>query len=217
MTPTAPDGLLVLLSGGLDSSVLLRWLQDQGAGRLMPLFLEWGQRSIARERAAAEQVCQSAGLDLTRVDLMAWRAGFRPRVDMLDLPRNAIFLHAALPYAWADRCDRIALGATTEDDAVIDSNRGFVAAINTFWGGLRASNLRPQPRIIAPYLDDDGGWDKARIIRWADAHLGRGFVDATYSCWSDPACADAGRDSCAACIKRAEAMRTARLGPAAPA
>src|SRR5260370_21478954 len=109
MNTAPPDGLMVLLSGGLDSSVLLRLLQFRQMGRLSPLFLEWGQRSLDRERVAAAEVCRSAGLTATYVDLMAWRSAFRPRVNMLDLPRNAIFLHAALPFAWAERCNRIAI------------------------------------------------------------------------------------------------------------
>ncbi len=201
---------LVLLSGGLDSSVMLRWLQSTAPTPLVPVFLNWGQRSIERESQAVKAVCAAAGLTPVTVDLAHWRAGFRPLfTDLLKVPRNAIFLHAVLPYAWAHRCGQIAIGSTTNDRDVIDSNQNFIDAINGFWARF-STKQGPQPQVFAPFLENDGGWDKVRIIEWSDARLGRGFVDLTHTCWDDPTCAEAGRDFCPACIKRSEALKSAR-------
>ncbi len=197
------DRILVLLSGGLDSSVLLRYCQLERKQQTSALFLDWGQSAALREREAAEWVAKESGVQLLTVSIPQWRAGFRERVNMLDVPRNGILLMLALPYGRAEQCDEIALGSTTEDHQVLDSNEQFVDALNIFLGTLG----QPQ-RLVAPYLKLN--WSKVDIIHWADERLGAAFVDKTTSCWKEPACQVSGPSMCPACIKRMEAMRKAR-------
>lgn len=202
------EGSLVLMSGGMDSSVLLRWLQHEGPDRKFAgLFINWGQSAADRERASAERVAAGAIVPLEIVDVSSWRTGFRDRVDMLKVPRNSILIHLALPYAIASGCTSIELASTPEDREVPDSNEEFVGAINQFWGPRW-----PDIRVSAPFLD--AGWGKERIIRWADETLGPQFVDQTTSCWRSTPCSETGRDWCTACIKRSLAIERARNGAA---
>jgi 7-cyano-7-deazaguanine synthase in queuosine biosynthesis len=195
---------LVLLSGGLDSSVLLNWLQRERQTECSALFINWGQSAAHRERATAEAVAKRSGVRLDAIDVSDWRRGFRDRFsNMLLVPRNAVFIHLALPYALADRCQSIAVGSTPEDAEVVDSNRSFFSGLNHFWKQLGQSIT-----VDAPFLDSDVS--KVDIIRWADKALGCDFVDATSSCWRETPCPETEDDWCAACIKRHLALKAAR-------
>ncbi|MGN6547197.1 MAG: 7-cyano-7-deazaguanine synthase [Aureliella sp.] len=198
------DKALVLLSGGMDSSVLLNWLEKERRVECAALFVDWGQSAAAREKVAADRVAKQAGVRLDAVDVSDWRRGFRDRFsNMLLVPRNAVFIHLALPYALAAGCQSIAVGSTPEDENVIDSNRSFFANLNAFW-----QTLNQTVSVTAPLLDV--GMSKVDMIRWSDRHLGREFVDNTSTCWKEIPCAESGRDWCPACIKRDLALSEAR-------
>lgn len=195
---------LVLLSGGLDSSVLLNWLQKERQIECAALFINWGQSAARREKAAAERVASQAGVRFDAIDVSDWRRGFRDRFsDMLLIPRNAIFIHLALPYALAAGGQSIAVGSTPEDQSVVDSNGEFFNSLNTFWKSLKQSVT-----VTAPLLED--AVSKVDLIRWSDKYLGPEFVDGTSTCWKETVCAESGGDWCPACMKRDLALIEAR-------
>lgn len=198
------DKALVLLSGGLDSSVLLRWLQQERQVQCSALFVNWGQSAAMREQTSAEHVARQANVWLDVIDVADWRRGLRGRfTDMLLIPRNALFVHLALPYALAAQCQTIAVGSTPEDETVIDSNSAFFEGLNDFW-----KTLKQTVTVTAPLLDSQ--MSKVDLIRWSDQRLGRAFVDGTSTCWKTVPCAEKNEDWCPACIKRDLALNVAR-------
>jgi hypothetical protein len=83
--------------------------------------------------------------------------------------------------------DEIALGSNTDDGSAPDGSIEFVEALN---GLLRATK---QPELAcAPYLDEK--MNKVDVYRYGLKHLGKDFVESTWSCYRDEAqpCASVG-------------------------
>lgn len=81
----------VLLSGGLDSMATAALLLRQGH-RVEGLFVDYGQASAERERAASEAIASALRIPLTTCNAL----GLRPP-DPPNLPgRNGLLLHIAL-------------------------------------------------------------------------------------------------------------------------
>src|SRR5438874_2720729 len=68
--PRVPHKIVVVYSGGLDSTVLLYHLRSEGH-ELRALSADYGQRHKGRELAAAEAVCRRLGIERRVVDLTA--------------------------------------------------------------------------------------------------------------------------------------------------
>ncbi|HJZ57137.1 MAG TPA: 7-cyano-7-deazaguanine synthase, partial [Gemmataceae bacterium] len=66
--------VVVIYSGGLDSTTLLYHLRAEGC-ELKALSADYGQRHLSREMAAADVVCGRLGVERRTVDLTAL-AGF---------------------------------------------------------------------------------------------------------------------------------------------
>ena len=62
------SGTVVLLSGGLDSTVNFKAALDN-AGVAVALTFDYGQRSANRETAAASAICERYGVSHERIDL----------------------------------------------------------------------------------------------------------------------------------------------------
>ena len=60
---------IVLLSGGLDSSALLCRVAVRDPKNTLGLFFDYGQKSVARERTAANSIAYSCGVTMETVDL----------------------------------------------------------------------------------------------------------------------------------------------------
>ena len=195
---------LVLLSGGMDSCVLLKWLMMEQKHECVCLFINWSQSSLLREQASAARVAKAASVTYETIDVSSWRRGCQDRFkDWLQVPRNAIFSHLSLPYAIANGCDTLAVGSTPEDSKVSDSNQAFFEELNHFW-----QHLGLTIRAVAPFLK--AGMGKEQIIRWSDENLGLEFVDQTTSCWKSITCSESKRAPCPACVKRDLALTSAR-------
>lgn len=190
---------MVLLSGGLDSSTLLAFIHEESELAPIAIFFDRGQRALEYERAAAERVCRRLETQLICVSIRDWRLGFSElgvKVSMLDVPRNAIMLLLAIPYARALECHRILIGSTTNDRALPDSTNQFVEQMN------RLMEVLEQPvSFVAPFLNRK--WDKAMVANWGRSNLGNDFIAMTRSCYesNETPC---GR--CAACRSRAQAL-----------
>jgi 7-cyano-7-deazaguanine synthase len=110
---------VVLLSGGIDSSALLRRLAAEGR-ELVPLFIDYGQRARWQELEAARWQCHALRLPLQSLDMAsvgeAFRAGEAKKHHVPIPQRNLVAL--GLGVAWADKAgaERIAL-AVNRDDA----------------------------------------------------------------------------------------------------
>lgn len=88
--PAPSDGVLVLTSGGLDSSTLLAYLRSEGTP-VAGLFVDFGQPAAASEQSAARFFCDALGATFLTIE-------YRGRcVKAGELRgRNALLVHMAL-------------------------------------------------------------------------------------------------------------------------
>jgi 7-cyano-7-deazaguanine synthase in queuosine biosynthesis len=186
---------MILLSGGLDSSVMLMKLR--ATGEVAAVFFDRGQSNLESERISAQRVAERAGCRVDVIDIGPWWAATDGKIRMLDVPRNPIFALLASPFAVINGCGEIAIGSTLADVKTGDSNAEFVTAFNCM---TQVMAIPKMPRLVAPLLDL--GWDKTDVAKWARDNLGDEFIGMTHSCWKRKPCG-----TCPACIARATALR----------
>ena len=199
------DAVLVLLSGGVDSSTVCLYLRERGF-RVLPHFIFYGQRAAAAEWDAAQAVARALSLDtpdstdlsplgstldfaLVKGGVQGDEASFAERFHESFLPhRNLLLATCAAMQAVSRGIRAIALGVVGGADvAYPDTTPLFVRRLRAL---LRMST---DVRVLAPFAaktkDDVArfGWD-------------RGFdYSLTYSCHrqSGVHCGQ-----CAGCIER---------------
>ena len=131
-----------LLSGGLDSTVLLYDLLWNGYDVLECLFVDYGQAQI-QEQEWAEYHAKWHGVPFRKLVLPELSDG------LVVVPmRNAIFLGCAVNRAVALGADWVTFGAN-EDDAVTfpDCRKEFVGTFNRL---IEASGYRV--RVLPPFM-----------------------------------------------------------------
>ena len=193
---------IVLLSGGLDSTVALAAATRRGTVRLALTF-DYGQRASEREIEAARAMCDRLGVDhevvrlpwlaqMTRTALVNRDAplpapdslsGRPPEAGMASAAavwvpnRNAVFVSIGAAYAEAGGCDAVVCGFNAEEGATFpDNSEAFVGAANR----ALAYSTRTGVRIVAPTQ----ALCKSEIVRLGrelDAPLDLAFVDPPYA------------------------------------
>lgn len=158
--------ILVLASGGLDSSTLLWLTADQGYTPTA-LFLDYGQPAATAEGAAIGDLCKAIGVPLRRARYRGTAIGTGEIRG-----RNAYLLHAAL-MEFPSSHGVVALGIHAGTD-YLDCSPDFVHTMQRSYEFHTGGNVE----IVVPFLD----WTKADIYSLAD-HLGVP-IDLTYSCES---------------------------------
>jgi 7-cyano-7-deazaguanine synthase len=206
---------VVLASGGLDSTVLLYYLLDQGH-ELRALSIDYGQRH-RRELQAAGDICRHAGVEHRITDLSAVRpllAG-SALTDKIDVPeghyaaesmkativpnRNMILLSIAIGWAVSLEYDSVAYAAHAGDHPIYpDCRPEFVEAME------RAAGLCDwrQIAIHRPFVAKT----KAEIVR-IGAECDAPF-ELTWSCYKG---GDAHCGKCGTCVERKEAFEGANV------
>lgn len=194
---------VLLLSGGIDSSVLLHHLHEDGVVR--PLFIDYGQRAVTTERAAAEAQCRALGLELSTLDVST--VGTRLHADSRVSPHSPLPLRnlvlASLALSFADR-----VRARSVATAIIrDDLQAYACTSASFWYALRDLGATLDGmNVETPFIY----FDKLGVLN-EGARLGVDFA-LTYSCML-------GREqhcgTCRQCVHRRRAM--ARAGITEPA
>jgi len=213
VTPNPPyaserQRALVLLSGGLDSSILLHYLALEKGLHVHAVQFNFGQTNWVAERPAAQRavaVLENGMIDV--IDLTAWRAPWHAHVSVGSIPRNATLALLAVPLARMHRCSIIAVGSTIEDAQMPDGQPDFYAALNAVLERSEAPE-----RVSAVWLEEH--MRKSDFVKWAlmQPHLGESFVRDTRSCWK-PEDADRACGTCPACRARSRAFEESGLGP----
>lgn len=181
MTVGRPGEAVVLLSGGLDSSVVLAIAIDEGFD-VHALTIDYGQRHN-REVEAARSMAKHHGVDhkVIRVDLSAF--GGSALTDLAtkvpsDTPpedigssipstyvpaRNMVFLSVALAWAEALGADAVYIGANTVDySGYPDCRPEFIKAMQRVAELGTRRGVEGEPiRIVAPLLRET----KAAIVK----------------------------------------------------
>ena len=215
--------VVVLLSGGVDSSVLLHHVAcNLHYDVLHALSFDYGQRH-ARELDCARAQAVSAGARVHEIiDASFFGALVRPGstliaggaevpdLDTLDeeareqpptyVPnRNMMLLAMAAAYAEAQGICDICYGAQAQDEyGYWDCTRDFLERIND----VLALNRKHRVTIHAPFVDKS----KAAIVRLG-GKLGVDF-GRTWSCYrgGDVACG-----TCPTCVERRNAFEAAQI------
>jgi 7-cyano-7-deazaguanine synthase len=169
MTPST----IVLLSGGIDSAVLLHHLNQ--TRKVIPIFFDYGQRAARRESAAAEEQCGALGLPLVSFDLTSAARVFQAaQTAKLHVPlphRNLVLLSLALAYATQLGAPSVALAIVREDsDWYPSASPSFLNAL----GGV--ATVLNAPAVETPFIT----YSKSFVIREGQ-RLGVNFSH-TYSC-----------------------------------
>lgn len=228
----AQRDVVALLSGGLDSTVLLWWLAEQGYRRIDALTITYGQHNAVAETSAAEAVVarflEQFGVERlthTRLDLPQLAAILTgnaltdptrvavPEGDLtsetaraLFVPnRNAILCSLAFGFAQSVGAQAVATAiyGYCTPDAAAPFARAFAEMERL---ALRGMTHDRQPiALLAPFVTQ--GWDKPDIVR-AGLRLGAPLA-LSYSCMGAGPLACGG---CPTCTERRLAF--ARVGEA---
>ncbi len=215
-------GAVVLLSGGVDSTVLLHWMRRRlgSEAELRALSFDYGQRH-AYELEMARVQAKRAGVREHRVvpfrffaDLIAGASALtdvrsvvpdgrtlsqeeRNQPPTYVPNRNMVLLSVAAAYAEAVGLPVVSYGAHQSDAyGYWDCTGDFVRAINV----VLAQNRRKPVSIDAPFVE----WNKTAII-CVGMELNVDF-SATWSCYRGipPACG-----VCSTCRERRRAFKEA--------
>ena len=210
MTTPKPS-IVVLLSGGLDSSVLLADLQRRGH-RLLALGCRYGAKHNRRELACARRMCAARDIPFQTIDLGFIGACFQSHLLQGggDIPRdpydkasmrqtvvpfrNGILLAAAAGLAESAGAGAVAIAAHGGDHAIYpDCREPFMRSM----GAAMRQGTYARIRLLRPYVGRSKAWIVAR-----GAKLGVDF-SRTWSCYVGGAmhCG-----SCGTCRERREAF-----------
>lgn len=223
--PDPPAYVVVLASGGLDSTTLAYHLRDMGAKTRL-LSFDYGQRH-ARELEYARQVADELGAPHDVADLRSVGGLLRgsaltdQRVPVPDghyaaesmratvVPnRNAVMLDIAVAVAVANGCDAVAFGAHGGDHAIYpDCRPEFVTAFTASAMLANEGFLPDGFRVVAPFLD----CGKAEVVRMGH-QLGVPFA-ATWSCYKG---GPVHCGTCGTCTERREAFHLAGVHDPTP-
>ncbi len=188
------NGAVVLLSGGLDSSVCIALAARDGA-RVVALCIDYGQRNrIELDYAHAVAAHYDAEVVDLALDLGTVApggiagTGEAPLGDLHVPARGLVFLSVAMAVAEARDLDRVYQGSTAADHEHHDARPAFFAAYQAAAdAGLeRAQHGRPI-RVHTPLL----GLTKSAVILAGLHH--RAPMELTWSCF------EPGPEPCRSC------------------
>ena len=206
---------IVVYSGGLDSTTLLYHLLAAGH-EVKALSVNYGQRHMARESAAADAICRGLGIERRTADLTALVAFFGGNAltnHGTDLPqggytadtigvttvpnRNMVLLSVGIAWAASLGFDGVAFGSHGgEHTNYPDCYPPFAEAMDR---AAEVCDFRPL-RVLAPFVH----WVKADIVR-RGAELRVPFELA----WSCYAGGESHCGKCSTCVDRRTAFRQA--------
>lgn len=172
-----PKGsVLVLSSGGIDSSACIAFFERQGIP-VASLFVDYGQPAAESERRASLAVANHYGL---RCHQSQWSGGAAKGAGVIR-GRNAFLLLAGLMETGNNFCT-IAIGLHA-GSPYYDCSPTFVSSIQVLFDGYSDGAVR----VSAPFLD----WTKRQI--WDFCLREQVPIDLTYSC-------EAGTEACGNCL-----------------
>lgn len=218
MDSTAPTKAVVLLSGGLDSTVLLYGaIEQHGRNNVRALSIDYGQRHY-RETFAAGKIATINMVPFECATLMGLKSLINKgsQTGGVDVPdghytdesmkvtivpnRNAIMLSIAVGHAIARGCNLVLFAAHSGDHAIYPDCRAEF--IDAFDRAMHEGNLWNPVNVDAPYIDAT----KAEIVG-IGSRLNVPFA-LTWSCYKG---GDIHCGTCGTCTERKEAFKLANV------
>ena len=176
---------LVLLSGGVESAVLLAQLKEIGQ-QPMALFAHYAQRGAEAEHRAAIAACSSVGLAEPQLLDLRTEGVAHQRINRLHIPlphRNLVLLSLALGWASTRQCSALAIGLN-KDDFGKDAEFKATGSVR-YTTGTRdfVERFTDLAAIVAPEIDiilPQAHMNKAKVVS-EGVRLGMPLAQ-TYSC-----------------------------------
>jgi 7-cyano-7-deazaguanine synthase len=160
------ENCVVLLSGGLDSTVMLYWVKER-YDKVYPLYVNYGSSHREKEYAAALKTCEEFNLTLETVKLegnilsgsslvdsaVSTPSDLKDTINTVVPFRNIIMLSLAASYADKVNAGVIATSPTKEDFEVFrDCRRIFHDQLEVV---LRTAAKFDQPyQILTPFINN---------------------------------------------------------------
>lgn len=211
---------IILLSGGLDSTVVLALAKEQGR-ECHTISFDYGQKHVV-ELEAAREIAYYYGVpnkiiridsgsfapsSLTQGNIEVHRNRSQSQIGKQGIPntyvpaRNTIFLAYATAQAEIVGADEIYFGANALDSSPYpDCRPEFIRAFQSLLNVATQRGFEGKgPKLVAPLVN----WDKVEIVRQA-IRL-QVPIEKTFSCYSPvdgKPCA-----SCDACVLRHSALQ----------
>lgn len=180
--------IVVLVSGGLDSSAAYFMAKKQGRGEVVPIYCKIHTGYEDLELRALEKL----GIDPLILDFSDFKHN-RRRYGYLIPGRNLLFIMAASEFL--DKGGEIWLSATEGELKLRGGDKSW-----QFWGALNAVlGARPYPvRVHFPF----SGWSKTDIVGWWLKNVNEASILDTLSCQEG---GNIHCGACQACFRRREA------------
>lgn len=185
--------IIHLLSGGLDSVVMLHDLSSQGHMVHCALF-RYGQNH-EQELTFAKGHCRKLNVQFTTVDLPRLRgSSLTGDSGSVVVPnRNAIMLSVAVNMAFAAKVEAVTFASNLDDASGFpDCRPEFVSAFNA---AVKAAGIEVE--VCAPYIN----LTKRQIV-----DIGRRLGVQLWDTWSCYTGGPTPCGHCAACVKREQAL-----------
>ena len=172
--------IVCLLSGGIDSVVLLFRLKKSNHD-IIPLFINYGQKSFKKELESATTACQMLDLDLEKIDVSGLssipsgltNSDYSPIDYPLFPARNMVLLSIAASFAVSKSIQIIGIGVLG-DSNFPDQTKAFLDAAELALSSSIGTNMK----ILAP-LSTLNKLEVVRLAKENDIPLA-----FTYSCYS---------------------------------
>lgn len=173
-------GIVTLVSGGLDSTVMAVLAKDAGIQQF-PLFINYGQRSLKRELAACRRSMRKNHLPSVAVANIAGfglliRSGLTDRKlhvveDAFTPGRNLLFLLMGAAYGYERGANAVAIGLLSEQTSLFpDQTAHFIASAES----MLSECMGHQIKVLTPLRD----FTKPDVVRLARDRK----LSGTYSC-----------------------------------
>lgn len=164
MEEKAKSNILLLFSGGIDSTACIQFYLDLGY-QVNPLFIRFGQLSESQELKSAHKICEYYGLNLIELKVETKNTFSTGEI----LGRNLMFLANALFNL--DGNEVIVLGIHS-GTGYYDCSEAFVNSFNK----IIYESTNGTARLESPFVN----WNKRQI--WEYCHLKKIPLELTYSC-----------------------------------
>ena len=174
-------GAVVLLSGGLDSSIVVMYLRANGYDVKAGVFVNRSQSNYDQELTAVRKVAEYFEIPLLYADFslpdLSTVLSKEMRKKLGNPARNLILGAVALPYVYALDCHLLALGNIVSDEFP-DCNKEFRMKFTA----VVSQALDKKVEVVAPLADWEH-WDKTDGISFVEKNGHSALFSLTWTCW----------------------------------